>query len=95
MKNIITTSKAIAAVSFIIGTILFALQMYTLSNTLIRPGVAFIAIATIVNILSLLALIFLLLNTKTHKIIIFKTIGIVLLNIPVALLYFRILIKFI
>ncbi len=94
MENIITTSKSIAIISFGVGTILFALQLYNpSSDVLIGPGIVFIFIATIINIISFLALIFSLLGTKGYRIKTLKTIGVVLLNIPIAVIYFYILIE--
>lgn len=94
IKNIITTSKSITIISFIIGTILFALQLYfSKSGALIFPGIIFILIATIINSISLIVLIFSLSGNNNHKLELLKTCGIVLLNIPIAILYFYILIK--
>lgn len=95
MKNLITTSKSIAFISFIIGTILFALQMYnTTSFAFVYPGILFIIIAFILNTITFLALGFSMLGSSTDKTEILKTIGIVLLNIPIAFIYFYILIEF-
>lgn len=94
MINLITTSKTIAIISFIIGTTLFALQLYNpKSDAFFRIGALFIIIATIVNTIALATLIFSLLGSSKIKTEILKTISIVLLNIPIAFLYFRILIK--
>ncbi|TBN05608.1 hypothetical protein EYD45_04860 [Hyunsoonleella flava] len=96
MKNLITASKSIAFISFIIGTILFALQMYnTTSFAFVYPGILFIIIAFILNTITFLALGFSMLGSSTDKTEILKTIGIVLLNIPIAFIYFYILIEFI
>ena len=95
IKNIITTSKSITIISFIIGTILFALQLYfNKSDALIYPGIIFILIATIINVISLIALVFSLLANTNYKLELLKTCGIVLLNIPIAILYFYIIIEF-
>lgn len=93
MKHLITTSKSIALISFIIGTILFALQLYnSYSDNLIYTGIVFILIATIVNTIVLLGLIFSIFGTTSNKPEILKAIGLLLLNIPIAILYFSILI---
>ncbi len=93
MDNLINTSKIIALLSFVIGTILFALQLYfKQSDAFISPGLIFVIIALIINSISLLALTFSLLGSTKRKIEILQTCGIVLLNIPIAILYFYILI---
>lgn len=92
MKNLITTSKIIAILSFIIGTILFVLQLYFgRSVNLISTGILFIVIAAIINAISFIALIIALFNYYNLRLEIFKTIGIVLVNIPVTILYFLLL----
>lgn len=94
MNNLITTSKTIAVLSFVIGTILFALQLYFKhSDKIIYSGIVFIIIAIIVNTISLLALIYNLLGKSNQKTEILKTCGIMLLNIPITILYFYILIE--
>ena len=94
MKHFITTSKTIAVLSFVIGTILFTLQLYRFnSNNLIQIGIIFIISAVIINTISLLVLLFGLLG-NTDKWEILKTIGIVLANIPIAIIYFYLLINF-
>ena len=93
MNNLITTSKAIAFLSFIIGTILFALQLYNDALGLIYFGSIFIIIAVVINSISLIALIFSILGYIEQKIELLKTMWIVLLNIPIAILYFYILIE--
>lgn len=94
MSNIINTSKSIAIISFIIGTILFVIQL--LSNTeskVIFIGFIFLLMAIFINIISLTILIFFVLGSTKYKTSYLKAIGVVLLNIPIALLYFNILIK--
>ncbi len=94
MKHFIITSKTIAILSFAIGTILFILQLYRFnSGNLIHTGIIFIMSAVIINTISLLVLLFGLLG-NTDKLEILKTIGIVLANIPIAIIYFYLLINF-
>jgi uncharacterized membrane protein YiaA len=94
MNNLINTSKAIAITSFVIGTTLFVLQLYN-SDTplLIYSGFLFIIIAFTINTFSLIGLIYYLLGKTNEKSELLKTIGIVLSNLPIAILYFYILIK--
>ena len=54
MKTLITTSKTIAFLSFIIGTTLFATQLYLKESlAIVYLGVIFIIIATIINSISI------------------------------------------
>ncbi len=94
MKNFITTSKTIAILSFAIGTMLFTLQLYHFnSNNLISTGIIFIMVAVIINTISLLGLLFGLFgNTDKREIV--KAIGMVLANIPIAIMYFFLLINY-
>ncbi|CAH8292778.1 hypothetical protein EV196_10382 [Mariniflexile fucanivorans] len=94
MNNFITTTKAIAAISFIFGTILFALQIsFRHSHMFIYPGFIFVIVAIILNTISFLGLLFYLLGNPKEKLEIIKACGIVLLNIPIAILYFIIIIN--
>lgn len=93
MNNLITTSKSIAVISFVIGTILFALQLYFDGIQLIHVGFVFVIAAIIVNTISLIALIFTILAHSKNKLELAKTCGIIILNIPVAMTYFYVLIK--
>jgi hypothetical protein len=101
MKNLITTSKSIAFMSFIIGTILFALKLYNpYLSKLTIIGALFVIVALAINSILLFGLVFklcfgMLLKTLNHETIIqlATTIGIVLANIPIAILYFYILIE--
>ncbi|SFD17487.1 hypothetical protein [Algibacter pectinivorans] len=93
MKNLITTSKTIAVLSFAIGTILFALQLYfSNSYKLIYPGIIFIFVAVIINTTALLGLLLGLIDNKNRSALLQAT-GLVLTNIPIAFLYFYILIE--
>lgn len=93
MNIFITTSKTIAASSFIIGTILFALQLFFRhSYMLVYPRIIFIIVAVILNTIALLGLLIYLVAKPIEKHEIIKTCGMVLLNIPIAIAYFIILI---
>jgi hypothetical protein len=89
MNKLINSSKAIAILSFVFGTILLALQLYfNKTEIFLYPGLIFVIVAIVTNILSLLALIISLLGRTTQKLELLKTCGLVLLNIPIAILYF-------
>lgn len=93
MTNLITTSKAIALLSFVIGTILFAIQLYFSDVQFIYVGFVFVLVSIIANTISLITLIFTILGDSKNKLELAKTCGIILLNIPIAILYFYIIIS--
>lgn len=94
MNSLINTGKTIAFLSFVIGTILFAFQLYFQGSLrLVHIGLVFIVVAVIINTVSLIALIFVLLGNTDNKLDILKTCGLILLNMPIAILYFYILIE--
>ena len=94
MNNFINTSKAIALLSFVIGTILFAIQLCFITPIgLIYSGIIFIVVAVIINTIALTALVFVLLGNTDNQSETIKTCGLILLNIPIAILYFYILIE--
>lgn len=102
MNNLIKTSRYIAALSFIVGTILFALQLYFKDAIRFTSlGAGFIIIAFILNSILLIGLLFRLLFgiilkainlNETVKLI--TTAGLVLLNVPITVIYLICLIEF-
>ncbi len=93
MNSLIATSKAIAILSFIIGTILCVTQLYHGGLQFITIGFLFIIGATIANLASLVTLIFYLLGRTRNKLELAKTCGLVITNIPVVIINFNILFK--
>ncbi|MDO5973545.1 hypothetical protein [Flavivirga jejuensis] len=85
-------SCKIALISFGIGTILFVLQAINRGlNSVTIIGYYYVGLALIINSLVLLILLFTLFLKKT-KIETVKSMGILLLNIPIAFLYYLIVI---
>lgn len=94
MNTLNTTSKVTAILSFGIGTVLFALQMFFKNaDNLIPLGILFIAVAIAINIISLIVILFSMINHPNERLELLKTCGIILLNIPIAILYFYILFR--
>ena len=92
IKNLTNTSKAIAILSFVIGTILFALyQFFTGWEALLYTGIIFVICAIILNSISLFTMLLLMIFHPKERLLIIQTCGIILLNIPVVILYFYIL----
>lgn len=95
MTKLITSSKAIAITSFFIGSTIFTLQLcFTNTYAFVVLGLLFAIVAVFINSISLVGLIYYLLgNSNSKKLELLESIGIVLLNIPIALLYFYILLN--
>ena len=92
MNRFKATSK-IAWISFSIGTLLFVLQVFIKGiNTVTIIGYYYVGLAVIINSIILMILLSIL-YLKKNKIETIKSIGIILLNIPIALLYYQIVIN--
>ncbi|MDO5970912.1 hypothetical protein Q4Q35_13960 [Flavivirga aquimarina] len=90
--NTFKTSRTIALISFSIGTILFLLQAINKGlSTVTVIGFNYVKVAIIVNSLVFIILLFTLFLSK-QKLETIKSIGIILLNIPIAFLYYQIVI---
>ena len=102
MNYLLSVSHFIAGISFLIGTVLFAFQLYFGNHfRIIDVGINFILIATIINAFLLIVLI----SNLTYRTIMktlssdeklkaLITMGLILLNIPVVILYLFVLIRF-
>lgn len=94
MKDLILFGKIIAFLSFIIGTIIVSLYLYfNNSNAIGSFGFYFVIIALIINMLLLVVNIIAIIIDGTHRAELIKTCGIMLLNIPIAILYVYIVIS--
>lgn len=92
IKGLTTTSKAITILSFVIGTILFALYLFVKGwETLLFAGIIFVIGAIILNSISLFTMLLLMIFHPKERLLIIQTCGLILLNIPVVILYFYIL----
>ena len=96
MKNdLVLKCRITAALSFAIGTILFALQLYFKDwNDLAYLGLLFILLAIVVNGFFVVTLIISTALYPKHWLLYIKTIGLLLLNFPIAFSYFYILLEF-
>ena len=94
-NNINTTGKIIALASFIIGTIFLAFYLYY-GEAVVSIYIAFIFIvaAIIANTVLLSVIIGAAILNRTNRIEALKTIIIMLLNIPIAMLYFYMMVTF-
>ena len=86
--NIISTAKITTVISFILGTILLAFFYFTNSTEIAVIGYIYIVIAILINALNLALLAFQYYRDKASRRKIGKAAGLILLNIPIAFLYF-------
>ncbi|MDO5980099.1 hypothetical protein [Flavivirga spongiicola] len=90
--DIYKVSSKIALVSFSIGTILFVLQVFIKGiNAVTMIGYYYVGLAIIINSLVFIMLLSLLFINKNKRETI-QSIGIILFNIPIAFLYYSIVI---
>lgn len=92
--NILSSTKKIALTFFAIGTILLLSYLIFRIEGIITIGYLYVYISALIN-LFILAMLLLALIAKNNKVEILKSIGILLLNIPIAYLYFIIFLEFI
>ncbi len=94
-NNINNTGKTIALVSFVIGTIFLAFYLYY-GEIVVNVYLAFLFIvaAIIVNTVLLTVIIGAAVLNRINRMEALKTIVIILLNIPVAILYFYMIVSF-
>ena len=95
MYSISNIGRAVAILSFIIGTILFSFFLYFGETFIpIVIGLGFIGVAITLNAILLVFNLIMSLIYETNRYENLKTCGIILLNIPIAILYFYIIISF-
>lgn len=95
MNNINYTGEIIALLSFVIGTTLLSLYLYFGESFIpLKLGIGFVLMAIVVNIIIFTVVLGSAILTKQHRSDAIKTCGIMLLNIPIAIVYFFIIISF-
>jgi len=85
----IKTGRRLAIISFLIGTSFLALYfLIEDSEMLLVPGYLYLCCAIVVNVIYLFILLVNLILEKKHRKDVIVTIFLMLLNIPIAYLYF-------
>ena len=92
--NILNIGRIVAVLSFIIGTILFSFYLY-FGRTFIPEivGFKFILVAIVINLILLILNFVVLIINETSRYENLKTCGIILINIPIAILYLYLIIS--
>lgn len=94
MLHVNYASNIFALLSFVIGTILFSSFLYLGESKIsVIFGIKFVIAAFLINTILLLANLIIALLNSENRFEHLKTCGLILLNIPMALLYFRIIIS--
>ena len=94
MYEINRVGRWLAMASFFIGSLIFLLWVFSFEYFLVEAGMFYIVIAAIINSLFLLVLVGHIVMYETNRANKLKTVGLLLLNIPVAVLYFIVVISF-
>lgn len=87
LGNISNWGKLTTLVSAILGSVIFLLYYFTSSYLFIFLGYAFIVVAGLLNLSLLLVMLWMYANDKTNGHELPKTVGLMLLNIPLMLFY--------
>lgn len=87
MEKELRIGKLSAVISLLSGIIIFTLYFLSSLADLLIVGCIFILIAGLINMVILIDLILKSKNIKVNKVKLFKTYGLILLNIPVMLIY--------
>lgn len=95
LYNITNTVKLIAIISFVLGTcLLLSFFLFPKNDALTVDGLYYVGYATLINAVLFLVLIIMAFVYWDYRVPIFKTCGVLLLNIPVAIGYFFIVMNF-
>lgn len=95
LNTITNTAKLIAILSFTLGTcLLVSFLMFPKENALTMAGLYYVGYVSLINIILFLVLIITAFVYWDYRILVFKTCGLLLFNIPIAIGYFFIVINF-
>ena len=86
----VTIGKRSAIISFFIGTTIFVIYFISSEAAMLLIGYAFIAIAGLINLIILIDILIKSNKDKENRNKIYKTCGLMLLNIPIMLFYCRV-----
>lgn len=78
----------LAIASFVLGTLLLIIYYFTLAGMVILTGLIYTGIAITINLLYTGILVYHSIQKKITSRLAFRTIGVLMLNIPIAILYF-------
>lgn len=82
-----------ASISFLFGTIIMLLYLINEDDKLVVLGFLYVAVASVINLAILLAMVALSFIHREHQKAILENTATILINIPIAIIYFFIIIK--
>jgi len=95
LENIINTSKLIALISFALGTcLLVAFLLLPKENSILIAGLYYVGYTAIINVILFLILIITTFVYWDNRIKVLKTCGLLLINIPITICYFFIVVNY-
>ena len=83
-------SKIVSIVSFILGTLLFGAYFINDSYQIVSFGLIYVVVTAIINFIFFLALVVTAIAKKEHRNYHIRTAGFIMINIPIAFVYFLI-----
>lgn len=92
--SLVKLSMYLFKYSLIIGTIFFLLYLFSQNTEIIIFGFVYLCIATALNLMLFLSLLIIVLTDARSRIETLKSMGLLLINIPIAILYFLILTEY-
>lgn len=94
MNSSLDISKIVAGISFIFGTLILVLFLFfKKEESLIMIGIYYVIGAIIINTFIFLGLLFRLIINSENRLDLLKSIGIISINLPIAIGYFFIVIN--
>ena len=93
MNSTLDTSKIVAGISFIIGTLFLVTHLFFKESSIVLFGLYYVLIAFVINSFVFFWLITRLIICSENWIELLKAIGAILTNIPIAIGYFFIVIN--
>jgi hypothetical protein len=95
MYNIINIAKLITILSFVLGTcLLLSFLLFPQEDSIAFAGLYYVGYVSLINAVLFLVLIITAFVYWDYRIKVFKTCGLLLLNIPIAIGYFFIVITY-
>ncbi len=93
--NITNTAKLIAIISFVLGTfLLFSFLLFPKDDSITLAGLYYVGYASLSNAILFLVLIITAFAYWDYRKMVFKTCCLLFLNIPIAIVYFFIVINY-
>lgn len=87
MYSPLNISKIIAGISFVLGTLLLVLFLFFKSKLIVGLGIYYVITALVINTLFFIGLLARFIVDSGNRLEILKSIGLILMNLPIAIGY--------